>query len=242
MNKLRKRMNLWKENPYCFVCEKSIDNFSEATLEHIIPLAFGGRNSSENITISHRFCNELKGSLISKDEWKKKLQEHDQFCKLILWRRSRSDCYIRSLIQKGFDDLDFVAESLLNFPVYYLTTSTPKKELKFQANYIEGLRKNQNTGALIEASKHIDLFKTQQYWKIIFALIFIENYLQKKDVIAILHAIWRLRSFTHNGGSLILYSYSQYLLDLCRSYEPLAYEKFQETFSKSPSIRSHNDI
>lgn len=236
MNKLRRRMRLWKENPYCFVCEKNIDDFSEATLEHIIPLAFGGRNSSENIAISHRFCNELKGSLISKEDWKKKLQEHEQFCKLILWKRSRSDCYIRQLIKIGYDNFDFVTQSLFSFPAYYQITHIPKKDLKFQVHYLKGLRKHQNLDTLIEASKHIELFRTQDYWKIIFGLLFIENYLLTKDILAILHAIWRLRSFTSNEGSLILYSYSRHLLDLCRSYEPLAYEKL-----KLPSIQCHTD-
>jgi hypothetical protein len=243
MNKLRKRMRLWKENPYCFVCEKNIDDFSEATLEHIIPMAFGGTNSSENIAISHRFCNELKGSLVSKDDWKKKLQEHEKFCRLILWRRSRSDSYIRCLIQKGFLNSAFVVESLLNFPVYYQQTLVPKKEIKFQLHYLAGLRRNQKLDALIEASKHIDLFKTQQYLKIIFGLLFIENYLQTKDIIAILHAIWRLRKFTNNEGSLILYSYSQHLLEFCRNLEPIAYEKYELMQSKrQDSVQVQNTL
>lgn len=232
MSKLRRRMGLWQENPYCFVCEKIIDDFSEATLEHIIPMAFGGNNSSQNVAISHKFCNELKGSLVSKDEWKKKLKEHEQFCRLILWRRSRSDCYIRCLIQKGFENFDFVVESLFNFPVYYLQTHIPKREIKFQLHYLEKLRRNKELDALIEASKHIDSFKTQSYWKIIFGLLFIEHYLQTKDILAILHAIWRLKTFKSNGDSLILYSYSQHLLDSCRNLEPLAYEKYDLMQSK----------
>lgn len=227
MSNLRRRLRLWKENPYCFVCEKNIDDFSESTLEHIIPLALGGNNSSENVAVSHRFCNELKGKLKSRDEWKKKLKEHEQYCRLILWRRSRSDFYIRALIQKGFDSSALVSDSLTNFPTYVLITTIPKEELKFQIRYLEKLRKIQSLDALIEASKHINLFKTQPYWRIIFGLLFIEFYLQTKDVIAILHAIWRLGSFTTNGDSLILYSYSQHLLDICQSYEPEAYMKFK---------------
>lgn len=136
-------MRLWEENPFCFVCEKIIADFSEATLEHIVPIAFGGRNSSENIALSHKFCNELKGSLVSKDDRKKKLKEHEQFYRMILWRRFRSDCYIRNLIQEGFENLDFVIEE----------THIPKKDLKFQLQYLMNLRKHNNLESLIEASK-----------------------------------------------------------------------------------------
>lgn len=222
MNKIRKKLRLWKENPICFVCEKAIEEFSEATLEHIIPITFGGGNSDGNLAISHKFCNELKGSLTSENEWKKKLLEYEEFCQKVLWRRKRSDCYIRCLMKKSFGDFEFAQDSLHHVPPYYLITHIPKKDLKFQIQQINKLRKRQNINDLIEASKQIDKFKTQEYWKIIFGLLFVEKYLKTQDITAILHAIWRLSSFRNNQGSLILYSYSQYLLSLCESNEPTA--------------------
>ena len=56
-------MQLWIENPKCFVCGKNIEIFSDATIEHIIPRSKGGTNHLNNLAVSHRLCNEFKGSL-----------------------------------------------------------------------------------------------------------------------------------------------------------------------------------
>ena len=223
MNKIRKRLSLWNKNSKCFVCERSIDDFSDATLEHITPLAFGGRNSDENISISHKFCNELKGSLRFEHEWKKKLREHEDFCRIALWRKSRSDCYIHCLFRKGFSEIVFVSKSMDSFLKYYNQTLIPKKDLKYQLNFLKELKKIDNLDDLIESSKNIDLYKTQQYWKIIYGIVFIELYTQTGDLTSMLHAIWRLSSFLKNSDSWILYCYAQSLLDYCHSAEPEAY-------------------
>lgn len=229
MGNLQIRMRLWKENPYCFVCEKLIDDFSEATLEHIIPRSKGGKLHRNNLAVSHRFCNELKGNMCHREEWQLKLEEHEDQYNLILWRRSRSDHFVKNLICKSFAGVDFVTTSLDRFPGYFEKTIIPKQELSLQIQYITRLRKNMCTETLIQESKNIDRFRTRPYWKIIFGLLLLESYLTTKDIMAVLHATWRLSTFRPEGRSLILYSYSRDLLDLCRYYEPEAYDRFIST-------------
>lgn len=45
----------------CFVCRLPVAE-SEATLEHVIPLSKGGTNRRDNLSISHRRCNNGRGA------------------------------------------------------------------------------------------------------------------------------------------------------------------------------------
>lgn len=45
----------------CFVCALPVE-MADATLEHIVPLARGGRRGKRNMSISHRICNHRRGA------------------------------------------------------------------------------------------------------------------------------------------------------------------------------------
>jgi hypothetical protein len=40
-----------------------IKNFHNATIEHILPRCFGGKNNQRNLSISHRRCNNQRGNI-----------------------------------------------------------------------------------------------------------------------------------------------------------------------------------
>lgn len=50
-----------KQNGHCARCGVAM-NFSEATGDHKIPLAHGGKHNRHNIAALHRECNSSKGS------------------------------------------------------------------------------------------------------------------------------------------------------------------------------------
>lgn len=54
-------------DPRCFVCKEEILTAEEATLEHIIPRSRGGGNTLANLALSHRDCNQAKGSELVMD-------------------------------------------------------------------------------------------------------------------------------------------------------------------------------
>ncbi len=60
----KKRQAVEREGYVCHLCDLSIPEKSTGlwgfTLDHKIPRALGGSNSSENLLPAHRFCNELK--------------------------------------------------------------------------------------------------------------------------------------------------------------------------------------
>jgi len=64
MKGARKRM--WNKPFYkiCYVCNRKIDTYEECSVEHIIPLCKGGSNRSDNLTLSHKKCNEERGERI----------------------------------------------------------------------------------------------------------------------------------------------------------------------------------
>ena len=61
------------EGGSCFVCREPIDlslkfpDRESLTLEHVIPLALGGKHAYENCSVSHYGCNSSKGSMAPKD-------------------------------------------------------------------------------------------------------------------------------------------------------------------------------
>lgn len=68
--RLRKiRLKLWLKNPQCFGCKKPILNFSDCSIEHVIPKSHGGSDRIRNLAISHKECNSLRGSILCRIVW-----------------------------------------------------------------------------------------------------------------------------------------------------------------------------
>lgn len=61
-----KRQALWNAgHRTCFVCEKPLTSPEESTLEHKVPLNKGGSNRRDNLTLSHKDCNHMRGNDLS---------------------------------------------------------------------------------------------------------------------------------------------------------------------------------
>ncbi len=48
----------------CFCCGELLEEFEDATLEHIIPLSLGGGNKYINYSLSHKICNIKRGNTL----------------------------------------------------------------------------------------------------------------------------------------------------------------------------------
>lgn len=49
----------------CGICKKAITHPETATIDHIIPLSVGGKNSRDNVQLAHPRCNRKKGDKLN---------------------------------------------------------------------------------------------------------------------------------------------------------------------------------
>lgn len=61
---------LWRDGRRCAICGRKIKKLDDLTVDHIVPLAKGGKNVLENYQLAHKACNEAKGSMLPKEHVK----------------------------------------------------------------------------------------------------------------------------------------------------------------------------
>ena len=59
--------HLFKENPYCTICQNKILEITDAELDHIIPYSQGGLTELANAQLLHRHCNRKKADKLPED-------------------------------------------------------------------------------------------------------------------------------------------------------------------------------
>lgn len=60
----------------CYYCGKQVA-FKELTMDHLVPLAMGGRSSKDNLVPSCKSCNNKKKSMMP-IEWQNYLEEQEK--------------------------------------------------------------------------------------------------------------------------------------------------------------------
>ena len=55
---------LWENGKRCGICGKMINDFDDLTVDHIYPIAKGGKNVIDNCQLAHKKCNVEKGDKI----------------------------------------------------------------------------------------------------------------------------------------------------------------------------------
>lgn len=56
----RLRFMLWNEqHGFCALCGEAME-LGEATIDHIVPVAHGGRNRRANLRVAHKHCNSAR--------------------------------------------------------------------------------------------------------------------------------------------------------------------------------------
>ncbi len=62
-------------NGICALCGKYVE-LEEASRDHIVPRSRGGSNARENIQLTHKSCNNLKGDEDYPSDWQAQLAAH----------------------------------------------------------------------------------------------------------------------------------------------------------------------
>ncbi|WPU65810.1 HNH endonuclease [Peredibacter starrii] len=219
MSNLSKRLRIWTKDPTCFVCKNEIINFTDVTIEHIVPKSKGGTNAPSNIAISHRDCNHLKGSSVFPHEWEKRLNSGVfrntpyEISELKTWHFGLGEDDLRKLLCIAFSEREFILKTLDFFP----EQSSPKNNQNFEqikdrlislVRHLQSLELNE----LIKISLLAYQGETANYWKVIIGLIFFQHYLETRSELAFQHADELFNSFQDQIKHLKTYQYVNYLI------------------------------
>jgi hypothetical protein len=224
MSTKHKKIKLWAISQNCYVCGELIENFTLATLEHIIPRSKGGSNQQDNLALSHKVCNEIKSNHIEEKIWRREIREIQKRKEFKIWRKARSEFELKSLLERGYEDVSWARSTIHASFRFSEIGPLHQEDLQLQLKTLERLKIFDLT-ELIEASKKIDGYKTQPFWRLIFAILFIENFKRQGDVTALLHAIWRLNQFKASIKTPIIFLIHWDLLEHCRTLNQVAYER-----------------
>lgn len=229
MSSKKKKLKLWARNQHCFVCTERINHFSEATLEHIIPISRGGSGKLENLALSHAVCNQLKADETDPQIWQEKIRSIHLNRNLIIWKKKRSDYELRLILDTCFRDLSWLTvmtSSSLRFSIPHIYSG---HEINLISKAVSQLRED-TTHDLIEKSKILVPNQIPAYWWIIFGVIFIDHHLKDMDPLDILHAIWRINQALKKCKNPAFFNLTWDLLQFCHNQSPEAYSKMQEYF------------
>jgi hypothetical protein len=69
--------------------QKTHSNLQEYSIEHVIPISEGGNSQDKNLSISHRWCNSIRGSLECRLEWDIRLANYSEFYKGLMRKKSK---------------------------------------------------------------------------------------------------------------------------------------------------------
>jgi hypothetical protein len=55
------KMQLYESDPTCELCGQHIQSADDAEVDHVVNYWRGGRTSSDNARLAHRYCNRVRG-------------------------------------------------------------------------------------------------------------------------------------------------------------------------------------
>lgn len=92
----------------CALCGEYVE-IEEASRDHIVPRSRGGSNARENIQLTHKSCNNLKGDEDYPPDWKRRVEEHMALpegyrcshCTLEISRWHRKSGFVSKIYRKG---------------------------------------------------------------------------------------------------------------------------------------------
>lgn len=91
------RLKLWEKNPFCFVCGQKIEEYSECTLEHVVPKSLGGTDEEINLSVSHKHCNQLRKNTRCRLVW-----QNPELVRRLKWMRTPAE------IMKAWKNKSFI--------------------------------------------------------------------------------------------------------------------------------------
>jgi hypothetical protein len=108
----------------CALCGEYVE-LEQASRDHIVPRSKGGGNGRNNIQLTHRNCNNLKGDDSYPDDWKEQLKRG---CVLPEGYRCP---YCHQVIIKEFQNNEFMTKAIIRGRVMALHNECNKERIKY---------------------------------------------------------------------------------------------------------------
>ena len=233
---LKKRFVLWQKTKICFVCLAQIETPEEVSIEHVIPRSLGGTNGKWNLSVSHKRCNNFRGSKLCRLTWYEEINKLKFQCKIKVYQRphtfSESNRTRRHLgIPVTFWRKD-ISYRILNdvFAAEFSSfwTGKPGNE---QDSMIPILKDTIQTlihaEDIISSSRILDLVGVRTHWKLIFGMVFLKKFFETSDIRYYVFGIWRLDQYMTRKPYCKLNESLEQLMSYCWKLQPEAYDRYQ---------------
>jgi 5-methylcytosine-specific restriction endonuclease McrA len=95
-------------NGICALCGEYVE-IADASRDHIVPRSAGGGNGRDNIQLTHKSCNNLKGDLVYPKDWQEQLKRemvipngyHCLYCSNVITKQQKDYQYVAKVIVQG---------------------------------------------------------------------------------------------------------------------------------------------
>ena len=67
LDRRKLRRQLFQHDPRCTYCQRELTSLRRSTLDHIIPRSRGGQDTTANLTLVCKACNQAKGCRLPAD-------------------------------------------------------------------------------------------------------------------------------------------------------------------------------
>jgi len=92
----------------CALCGEYVE-LEDASRDHIIPRAAGGGNGPDNIQLTHKQCNNMKGDQVYPTNWQEQLSRemsiphgyHCQYCSTPITKFHKKNQYVSKIFHNG---------------------------------------------------------------------------------------------------------------------------------------------
>jgi 5-methylcytosine-specific restriction endonuclease McrA len=108
----------------CALCGNFVE-LSDASRDHIIPRSKGGGNGRDNIQLTHKSCNNLKGDISYPVDWQEQLKRDMVIPKGYQCR------YCSQEINKQHKDYQYVAKVIVQGKIVALHTWCNEERIKY---------------------------------------------------------------------------------------------------------------
>jgi hypothetical protein len=108
----------------CALCGRYVE-IEEASRDHIIPRSQGGGNGRDNIQLTHKRCNNMKGDVLYPVDWQEQLKRS------MIIPKGYCCAYCSQAIEKWQKDKKLITQAIRNGKIIAIHTWCNEERVKY---------------------------------------------------------------------------------------------------------------